>query len=229
MGECVRRLSRGRRRSRERGRRSTRSTHRKRACRREPPAEHAPAPPADNRPRHPPPLSTPAGGVILPDSAKERPLSGTVVRCGPGRLGDDGERKAPKVGWLGWLDWPGCCEQSGGPCLRCAAVQVVCRAASATWGHLGMLRRMRFPVQLRQGDRNICLPVLWPRSHTSLAAHMPSLLPRLCRSRRATASSTSSMLATPWRRPRARSSTCCTRATSWRGSERTPPSKGGPH
>lgn len=38
-----------------------------------------------------------AGGVILPDSAKERPLSGTVVRCGPGRLGDDGERKAPKV------------------------------------------------------------------------------------------------------------------------------------
>jgi chaperonin GroES len=37
------------------------------------------------------------GGVILPDSAKERPVSGTVVRCGPGRVGDDGVRKAPKV------------------------------------------------------------------------------------------------------------------------------------
>lgn len=37
------------------------------------------------------------GGVILPDSAKERPLSGTVVRCGPGKMGDDGQRKAPKV------------------------------------------------------------------------------------------------------------------------------------
>jgi len=37
------------------------------------------------------------GGVILPDSAKERPLSGTVVRCGAGKMGDDGKRKAPKV------------------------------------------------------------------------------------------------------------------------------------
>ncbi|PRW39161.1 20 kDa chloroplastic-like [Chlorella sorokiniana] len=36
------------------------------------------------------------GGVILPDTAKERPLSGTVVRVGPGKQGDDGQRKAPK-------------------------------------------------------------------------------------------------------------------------------------
>ena len=37
------------------------------------------------------------GGVILPDSAKERPMTGTVVRCGPGKMEDDGTRKAPKV------------------------------------------------------------------------------------------------------------------------------------
>lgn len=37
------------------------------------------------------------GGVILPDSAKERPVSGTVVRTGPGKLDDDGKRVAPKV------------------------------------------------------------------------------------------------------------------------------------
>lgn len=37
------------------------------------------------------------GGVILPDASKERPLSGTVVRCGPGKLDDDGIRKPVKV------------------------------------------------------------------------------------------------------------------------------------
>ncbi len=37
------------------------------------------------------------GGVILPDSAKERPLSGEVVRAGPGKRQEDGTRKAPKV------------------------------------------------------------------------------------------------------------------------------------
>lgn len=37
------------------------------------------------------------GGVILPDSAKERPLSGEVVRVGPGKRQEDGSRKAPRV------------------------------------------------------------------------------------------------------------------------------------
>lgn len=37
------------------------------------------------------------GGVVLPDSAKERPMSGTVVRCGPGKTDDDGKRNALKV------------------------------------------------------------------------------------------------------------------------------------
>lgn len=39
------------------------------------------------------------GGVILPESAKERPLIGTVVRCGPGKWDKDapGEDKIKKM------------------------------------------------------------------------------------------------------------------------------------
>jgi chaperonin GroES len=33
-----------------------------------------------------------AGGIIVPDSAKEKPQRGKVVAVGPGRLNDDGER-----------------------------------------------------------------------------------------------------------------------------------------
>ena len=33
-----------------------------------------------------------AGGIVLPDSAKEKPARGTVVAIGPGRLLDDGSR-----------------------------------------------------------------------------------------------------------------------------------------
>ncbi|MBC8329073.1 MAG: co-chaperone GroES [Planctomycetes bacterium] len=33
-----------------------------------------------------------AGGIFLPDSAKETPTRGTVVAAGPGRLGKDGKR-----------------------------------------------------------------------------------------------------------------------------------------
>ncbi|MFH1470053.1 MAG: co-chaperone GroES [Pseudomonadota bacterium] len=38
-----------------------------------------------------------AGGLIIPDSAKEKPLEGEVIATGPGRLGDDGERRAIPV------------------------------------------------------------------------------------------------------------------------------------
>ncbi|KAK9834238.1 hypothetical protein WJX84_012122 [Apatococcus fuscideae] len=38
-----------------------------------------------------------AGGVLLPSSAKERPISGRVVRTGPGKLEKDGKRKAIDV------------------------------------------------------------------------------------------------------------------------------------
>ena len=35
---------------------------------------------------------TTAGGIVLPDSAQEKPLRGTVVAVGPGKLLDSGER-----------------------------------------------------------------------------------------------------------------------------------------
>ena len=35
---------------------------------------------------------TTAGGIVLPDSAKEKPQRGTIVAVGPGRLLDSGER-----------------------------------------------------------------------------------------------------------------------------------------
>ena len=37
------------------------------------------------------------GGIILPDSAKEKPNKGKVVAVGPGKMRDDGERISPAV------------------------------------------------------------------------------------------------------------------------------------
>ena len=39
-----------------------------------------------------------AGGIVLPDAAKEKPQRGTVVAVGPGRLLDSGERSPIGVG-----------------------------------------------------------------------------------------------------------------------------------
>jgi chaperonin GroES len=36
-----------------------------------------------------------AGGIVLPDTAKEKPQRGRVVAVGPGKLTEDGERIAP--------------------------------------------------------------------------------------------------------------------------------------
>ncbi|MEM7455010.1 MAG: co-chaperone GroES [Planctomycetota bacterium] len=35
---------------------------------------------------------TTAGGIVLPDAAQEKPLRGTIVAIGPGKLLDSGER-----------------------------------------------------------------------------------------------------------------------------------------
>ena len=32
------------------------------------------------------------GGIIIPDTAKEKPQEGKVVAAGPGKMGDDGKR-----------------------------------------------------------------------------------------------------------------------------------------
>lgn len=38
-----------------------------------------------------------AGGIYIPDSAKEKPLKGEIVAAGPGKLDDNGERVAMTV------------------------------------------------------------------------------------------------------------------------------------
>jgi len=37
------------------------------------------------------------GGIIIPDSAKEKPQEGLVVSVGPGKVTDSGTRVAPEV------------------------------------------------------------------------------------------------------------------------------------
>lgn len=37
------------------------------------------------------------GGIVLPDTAKEKPQDGDVIAVGPGRVLDNGSRLAPSV------------------------------------------------------------------------------------------------------------------------------------
>ena len=37
------------------------------------------------------------GGIIIPDTAKEKPQEGEVMAVGPGRVNEKGERVAPEV------------------------------------------------------------------------------------------------------------------------------------
>jgi chaperonin GroES len=37
------------------------------------------------------------GGILIPDTAKEKPQEGEVVAVGPGRMGEDGKRIAMEV------------------------------------------------------------------------------------------------------------------------------------
>ncbi|MEE8194682.1 MAG: co-chaperone GroES [Dehalococcoidales bacterium] len=37
------------------------------------------------------------GGIVLPDTVKEKPQEGEVVAVGPGRLGEDGKRLAMEI------------------------------------------------------------------------------------------------------------------------------------
>jgi chaperonin GroES len=38
-----------------------------------------------------------AGGIIIPDTAKEKPQQGKVIATGPGKVGDDGKRQVLDV------------------------------------------------------------------------------------------------------------------------------------
>ncbi|MBU2499736.1 MAG: co-chaperone GroES [bacterium] len=37
------------------------------------------------------------GGIIIPDTAKEKPQQGKIIAVGPGQISDKGERVAPEV------------------------------------------------------------------------------------------------------------------------------------
>jgi len=41
--------------------------------------------------------TTTKGGIIIPDTAKEKPAEGKVVAVGNGKLGDDGKRIAMEI------------------------------------------------------------------------------------------------------------------------------------
>lgn len=43
------------------------------------------------------PSETVRGGIIIPDSAKEKPQEGKIVAAGPGRLDDSGKRVPMEV------------------------------------------------------------------------------------------------------------------------------------
>jgi len=43
------------------------------------------------------PEETVRGGIIIPDTAKEKPQEGKVIAVGPGRLDDDGKRITPEL------------------------------------------------------------------------------------------------------------------------------------
>jgi chaperonin GroES len=40
---------------------------------------------------------TKKGGIIIPDTAKEKPQEGEVIAVGPGKIGDDGKRQPMDV------------------------------------------------------------------------------------------------------------------------------------
>lgn len=37
------------------------------------------------------------GGIIIPDTAKEKPMQGEIIEVGPGRTNEDGKRTPPEV------------------------------------------------------------------------------------------------------------------------------------
>mmetsp|Transcript_1733 Transcript_1733/g.1188 ORF Transcript_1733/g.1188 Transcript_1733/m.1188 type:complete len:96 (-) Transcript_1733:1762-2049(-) len=41
--------------------------------------------------------ATTKGGIIIPDTAKEKPAEGTIIAVGNGKIGDDGKRIAPEL------------------------------------------------------------------------------------------------------------------------------------
>ena len=41
--------------------------------------------------------ATTAGGILLPDTAQNKPQRGVILAVGPGKMSDDGSRQAPSL------------------------------------------------------------------------------------------------------------------------------------
>lgn len=42
-------------------------------------------------------VKTSKGGILLPDTAQEKPKEGTVIACGPGKMNDEGKMEPMDV------------------------------------------------------------------------------------------------------------------------------------
>ena len=71
--------------------RGSQSKGKVRSCR-PPPRSHQAARGPHRRPGQSRPRPTTASGIVIPDTAKEKPQEGTVLAVGPGRIDDKGNR-----------------------------------------------------------------------------------------------------------------------------------------
>ena len=65
-----------------------------------------------------------AGGIIIPDSAKEKPAEGEIVAVGPGKLNDAGERVAMDV-----ASATGCCSPNTAAPMSSWMVRIISSCA----------------------------------------------------------------------------------------------------
>lgn len=154
--------------------------------------------------------------MVLECSAHCLPRATALLSCSPRRTGcsSSGELVVG-MRWLraGHSSRRTADETSGTRYSECQLMDALCSLL-----HLHAFCRLLSP-QVKEGDHVIYCkhPAAHPVSPSSLP--ISSLHFAVCRSRRATASSTSSTPATRWRPLAARSSTCCTPPTSWPSSE----------
>lgn len=81
------------------------------------------------------------GGVLLPDSAKEKPIAGEVVAVGPGKREEDGTRKTPSVSF---------CNNAQCHKLREGKVEMALLGIFASEGNLMLFLPSRMQCRLLQ-------------------------------------------------------------------------------
>ena len=86
---------------------------------------------------------TTTSGLVLPETATEKPQQGNVVAVGPGRRDDDGERipMDVKVGDVVQL-------KSGGPKMTITSTKANQAGALCTWFDGAEVKTSRFPLEV---------------------------------------------------------------------------------